>query len=570
VISQAERDLISRLNKLYDEGVKYRDEWGKEWDRFLERRRGKFWDERRPSYRINAVLNFLNKIVERKTATLTDSRPMIQIVSRRPGLDDVCDALTRVISAIFEERNWERRLTELIELEQTFGIAGVSTCWDSSLDYGRGDIDILILDPRTFVFDPYISRSWNLKFGEYFILEYTRPTDLLRSKYPERADDIKPDVTPETREDSVIGKIRRFIGTRTPSQPTPTSTISRSIVRQYWIRDRSTKNEDNTLKYPTWRYIIIAGGCVVEDAPNPYIDGDLPIDIMEWDFNVDSAYGFSEIASLEMPQIMFNKVIALIIENAMLMSNGIWIGDENALSDEAKRKLTNEPGSHVWKRRGTELKREPGVPLPPYVMQLPTLLLSGMEKLSSITEVSEGRKPGSVTSGQAIEQLQVAAQTAIRLKARQIEDLIQRVGQKLISRIFQYYTEDRVFHLLGPSNRYEQFIFERDKIRTSLQSLNIPIARAFQDFTFKVVPASSLAVSRWQRGLIAMQLYNSGIIDDEEVLEVLEWPNREKVLARTHEKKESGILPTRQPTRQKLPKQLLRSHPERGLQLPQQ
>ena len=568
--SESENKFLKELNDRYTEGARFRDKVTQDWKHSIEVMRGNVWPDKRPKYKVNAVMNFLAQVVERKTALLTDSKPIANVVSRKRGLDPVCEILQKVIDGVFEERSWEQRLTEFVFLEQHFGTAAINTCFDTTLDWGRGDIDLTILDPRTFVFDPFVTRSYNLNNGEYFCLETARPTDYLRDKYSERSDDIKPDFASDEniREDSVLSKIRNFFRGRNEERGMST-VVPRSVVRDYWVRDRKTK-KDGKLVYPTWREVLVAGGCIVQDGTLPYIDGNLPVDMMDWDFNVDSAYGTNEVLKLEMPQLMFNKVLATEIENAILMGNGIWVGDTNALSKEEWERLSNEPGSIVKKRPGTELRREPGVALPAHLTQILTLLLTGIEKLSSITEVTEGRKVGQVTSGVAIESMQLAAATAIRLKARQIESLIQRVGQKLISRIFQYYTEDRVFNLVGEAGGFQQYIFERNVIRELVEKNGRSMTDAFQDFQYRVVPASSLALTKWQKGLIAMQLYQAGAIDREALLEAIEYPNREEILKRTMEKQQAGIEPMGTGKRQKLPRSLLRGgHKETGFQHPQ-
>lgn len=568
-ISQDEQKLLSHLEKLYNEGAKARDKWSKNWKHSIDIIRGKMWPDKRPKYKIDAVMNFLGQIVEKKTAMLTDSKPTFDIVSRKKGLDDVCAILKKVNEGIDEERSWEQKLTEFVMLEQHFGIAYTNTCFDKSLDWGRGDIDVVILDPRTCVFDPFVMKTYNLNSGEYFCLETLRPTEYLKDTFSKRADDIKADfgTSAQVKEDSIFAKLRQLFSGLTGTETTASSVIPRSFVRDYWVRDRVTK-KDKELVYPNWREILVAGGCVVEDGGNRYLDGNLPFDAMEWDFNVDAAYGFNEIGKLEMPQVMFNKVMATIIENAILMGNGIWIGDQNAMPEKDWDKLSNEPGSYVKKRIGSDLRRESGPALPAYVPNVLGQLLVGLEKLSSITEATEGRKPGQVTSGTAIESLQMAASTAIRLKARQIESLQQRIGQKRISRIFQYYTEDRMFNLLGDDGTFKQYVWERQKIREALDKQGINITQAFQDFRYKVVPASSLAITRWQKGLVAMQLLQSGVIDGEEVLKTIEWPNWEQVYKRTKEKQQAGIEGV--PKKGKLPKSILRGgSKETGMQQPQ-
>ena len=527
-LSEGENKLIKYLDSLYIEGAGARAKASQNWEQGIEAIKGNVWPQRRPKYKINAVMNFLAQIIERKAAILTDSRPTITVVSRKQMDDPVADILQKVIEGILDEKNFEQKITEFVMLEQYFGFALFNTCYDKSLDYGNGDIDLVVIDPRCFIFDPFVTRSWNLQYGEYCCLETVKPTELLREQYRSRRDDIKADLTTtEIKSDSLIHKVRDLFQLNQDKPKERSSVIPRSIVRDWWIRDRTTRRGD-ALAYPNWRHIIIAGGVPVEDGANPYADGNHPFDGMEWGFNVDSPYGFNEINNLENPQIMFNKLLATVLENAILLGNGIWVGEENALSKEGWDRLTNEPGSKVKIRKGTMLRREPAPPLPNYMIETLNLLVMGLEKLSGITEVTEGRRPGQITSGVAIEQLALMAQTTIRLKARQLEGLLQRIGQKLISRIFSYYTTDRVFTLVGEGG-IKQYHYERAKLKEALRERG---SNVFQDYQFRVVPASSLAMTKWQKGLIATQLYQLGLIDQEAALDALEFPNREQILAR--------------------------------------
>jgi hypothetical protein len=876
-LSEQETKLSRYLDSLYVEGAASRAVASKNWENAIKVIKGETWPSKRPKYKISAVMNFLGQIVERKAALLTDSRPTISVTSRKAKDDPICDLLQKTIGGILEEKNFEQKITEFVMLEEYFGFALFNTCFDQNLDYGKGDIDLVVIDPRCFIFDPFVTRSWNLQHGEYCCLETVRPTELLCETYKERRDDIKADIsTGTTKPDSLVHKLRQLFQFDKDSPNQKTSVIPRSIVRDWWVRDRTTKKGEG-LAFPNWRHILIAGGVPVADGVNPYLDGNLPFDGMEWGFNVDSAYGTNEIDQLENPQVMFNKVLASILENAILMSNGIWIGDRDALTEEGWRKLSNEPGSHVRVRPGKQLRRDAPPSLPTYIMSAAEMMINGLEKLSGITEVTEGRRPGQVcvdpqtecltkrgwkkynellekdeiycfdqrtevgmwspliglaiydwddemysvktdrmdclvtpnhgwcvgntsvpgyvrvemkdihtghfipnkvrlvddavlpklhdafvelvgwivtegcfnigirkengklryrviisqsrksnednckriyrclkqapfnfsmyedkrgsgvidftihgeparllmewlpekkltynlinllsvsqlellydtmlrgdgsrfdptnvksqdiyfssdvelsnqfqmiatllgkatnqregkadlrveshkksyygiinkvscrredqnkwrtllkhreiqhyqgkvwcpqtltgtwiarrngityltgnTSGVAIESLAIMAQTTIRLKARQIESLIQRIGQKLIPRIFAYYTENRIFNLVGEKGGFQQYIFDREVIRQAVKADSRGLG-IFQDYQFRVVPASSLAMTKWQKGLIATQLFQMGAIDQEALLEAIEFQQREEIMERMESK--SQMIP---------------------------
>jgi hypothetical protein len=165
----------------------------------------------------------------------------------------------------------------------------------------------------------------------------------------------------------------------------------------------------------------------------------------------------------------------------------------------------------------------------------------------------------------AIESLAIMAQTTIRLKARQLEGLIQRIGQKLIPRIFAYYTADRVFNLVGDAGKVKKYLYERKLIRELIEKRGMS---AFQDYQFRVVPASSLAMTKWQKGLMAIQLFQLGLIDNQAALDALEFPNREEIMNRM---KENPQAFQRKPAGAKMPANLMRGSKVRelGMQEPQ-
>ncbi|MEW6215968.1 MAG: hypothetical protein AB1478_12330, partial [Nitrospirota bacterium] len=185
------------------------------------------------------------------------------------------------------------------------------------------------------------------------------------------------------------------------------------------------------------------------------------------------------------------------------------------------------------------------------------LLKGTMDELSGLSEVMRGKR-GGVTSGIAIESLAIASQSLIRYQARKLERMLSRIGQKLIARIFQFYSNDRLLWLFGESQELEQFKFARNEIITPFYDIytkelqKVPeaerplyIARqAFKNFRFKVIAGSSLAMTKVQRATLAMTLYRLGIIDDEEVLNILEFPNKKTILERKRSGKGEAPKPT--------------------------
>ena len=150
----------------------------------------------------------------------------------------------------------------------------------------------------------------------------------------------------------------------------------------------------------------------------------------------------------------------------------------------------------------------------------------------------------------------VAAETLIRATARRLEYVVERIGIKLISRIIQFYTADRVMLLTGPGQEWDEYKYRRSELLKPLldgldpatgESLKesereTKLREFFTNFRFKVTPLSSMPQNRIQRGLMALQLFQSGLVDQEEVLKFVEWPDWENVMKRVMEKQATGQL----------------------------
>lgn len=527
-----EIEFVSKLSAIYEEAYAHREVEAKNWDTFRKFVRGlNQWPARRPSYKVSALINFLPSNLERKAALLTDTKPKIEIKPRRSGLDDTCKILSKCIDAIWEEQEVSQKLVELTLQAQTFGSTFANTTYDRDADGGRGDVDVVIRDPRSVLVDPNVRRSYLLGKGEFVILEDIYPLAFARAMWPKRAHLMRP--APEfstfapVQRQGLLARVATKIWRPSSKSDEIKSEIPRVVVREFWMRDRSKTDAGRDAYRNQCRKVTLVNDILVSDADNPFWDGNFPLDMIDWHMNLNSSWGWGDVELLKGPQEIINKLTSTIIENAILMTNAIWIGDADALSKKEWDNLTNEPGSYVKKRPGKELRREPGLPLPDALYRTLDMFKSyGIDEISGMVDVMRGMHSGQVESGVAIESLQLAAQAMIRLKARSIESLIKRIGQKMISRIFQYWDQDRILNLVGAEEAIRQFNFVRSEL---IRPYGKRVPDAFRDYQFIVVPGSSLAMSKMQKVMMATQLFQLGLIDELELLKTMEYPNAEKV-----------------------------------------
>ncbi|MGA2955061.1 MAG: hypothetical protein ABSF48_05000, partial [Thermodesulfobacteriota bacterium] len=116
-------------------------------------------------------------------------------------------------------------------------------------------------------------------------------------------------------------------------------------------------------------------------------------------------------------------------------------------------------------------------------------------------------------SGVQLEGLQNAAQVLIKASARRLESFMERLGQKWLSRVFQFKTGQRLMYYLGDGNEYKQWQFNYATLQTEFQqilkndgkdttkteSLKEIMQTAWRQFAFKITPFSSLAATKVAR-----------------------------------------------------------------------
>lgn len=534
-----------------------------QWNRDLRFFRGAQWSDSGEQWQSRLVMNWVDILLRRNVGLLADSRPIIKVFPRKSGPQarEVAQMLELIIRALWDEYSVTQQLERMMMLSATMSHAGMSMTYNPVLDHGRGDIDIQVLDPRSMLFDHMVEAPEMLTRGEYIMTEAIRPLTEAYELYGSRIEHLEADADISQFEGRRDGPIRRMVShlVRTPvnrGANVVDSAIPRVWVQEFWLQDR-TRNDSEDAEimlgttvlgtpitvppgariYPGGRRVVRVGRSskqIVIDERNPYWDQTPPVEIFNWRVDPATIYSASEVHFLKTLQEHINHLSGLASENISLMQNGIWIADVDALDDDEWDNLTNEPGNIVRKNPGRELRRETGVSIPRGVLQFIQMLVQTMNDMAGISDVTSGKPEAGVTSGVAIESLQIASNTIVRQRARQLENFMTRFFYRFVPRIFQFFTSDRLLHLTGPNAEFQAFEFSRQELNRLLEGMDI--AKAYRDFSFAVVPGSALGLTRVQRSIMATQLFQLGIIDDEAVLESVEFPQAEEVLQRTRQK----------------------------------
>lgn len=573
-----EKKILELVDALYSKAKKYRKRYDTRWIDWYKMFRGRQWKEVRPSYRHSEVLNLVFETIQSMVPILTDGRPKLEFLPTIPSQAELADILTKVAENDWVHNNWLEILTEIIFDSHFYGNGFGYVGYNPKAEMGLGSIEFESQD-NFYVFPDPNARDVNGKRTKHFII--AEPTDIAQIKkdYPEKGKNVAADVIDFAQGDKAdIYQV--MFKSPTDSKlivegPSGYDSIAKNQTLKITVyskdddfeeemriertEDGMPKLDENgdeqkvfeqKLKYPNGRKIVVAGGALLDDGPMEFDDGLFPFVRMVNYILPREFWGMGEVEQLDSPQKVVNKVISFVLDALTLMGNPIYIVDDTANVDTDN--LFNKPGLIIEKAQGSEVRRESGVEIPSFVLPFLDRYRRFFDGISGVTDTSKGVTPTDTLSGEAIADLQQAAQTRLRLKSRHIDAFLQDFGKLYLSRVFQFYSVPRIVRITGDDKADSFFYFHIEKLEGVDQEGN-PITQRFAhitkpngeakkieiqaDFDVKVSTGSSLPFAKEARGNMAMDLFKLQVIDDEELLKDLDYPNYEAVLERVGKKK---------------------------------
>ena len=553
-----EDDLITFLNRLDQEGEAAVEERVKKIDESMDIFKGKGWKSERSPY---FLYNVVESAIEDKIGKLSESKPVIRVLPSSEGLQGAADVLQKSARSVWDRQHMEYRTERLGYLGATMGAAFAVCAWEPESQ----EIEIFDKDGRSVIFDPYVQRPEALSTGEYVRLEDWVPLSILHEKYPVRGSLVKADARVSgfqvSNINSAVSMIRSaFLRLRQGKEAPSKSPIARAVRREYFVQDRRktiddvgdlqivegvTKWAETGKPFPGGRRIIRCGDIILSDTPNPYWDAEFPLDMLSWKVDLESAWGPDEIQSVKRLQEAINRIGDAYTRNLLINTVVRVVMEAGALSPDERNKISNQVGQFLEVMPGRKIEFTTPPPLPPDSVNFVDRLIEYVrQKVGATTPPTQKRVP-SIITGPAIEGLQLMIETPIRTAARRLEDFYERLGKKIISRIFQYYESKRLLHLVGDTGKWTKFEFEREKILVDEKGdprSSEDLRKAFKDFSFVIEPGSSLAITRVQRALMKYQLAQQGWVHPREVLLELNMENPDEILKEARKAVEEGLI----------------------------
>lgn len=561
----SERKAVKLAKKIFLKAKKARAKYDKNWRQYYDYFRGKQWHGDRPSFRHSEIMNFIFQHIQSQAPLQTDKNPTVSYVAAEPSDMAWAEIMNMTFKADWEKFNWLYQLTEVIYDGYFYGTGGASCLYDPDALKGKGAITFNSEDVAYFFPDPN-ARNVNLD-ADYFCYAKPVDTDKLKAQYPKKKEFIKPDLTDlgdlygENYDavDTVFGDDTKYVSPGAyDSSDHPDSRLGRgqSLVITCYIHDQEieeceVEKEDGSteyeqrLKYPNGRLIKICGNVLLEDREIGFEDKKFPFLRYQNYMDPRKFWGISEIEQLKSPQDTFNKLVSFSLDVLTFMGNPVWVIPTSSGIDTDG--IFNQPGEILEPDDPSGIQRLDGGNLQPWVLQFIDRLKVWFDDISGSQDITRGAAPEGVKAASAIAQLQDAAQTRIRQKMRNLDAFMKDFGYMYLSRATQFYDAPRIFRITNNDNSRQYFKLEIDRTKEN------PVAKfsrfeeqpdgsysmsptveveAKSDLDIFVETGSSLPFAKFEREQRLFALFDRQIIDAQEVLDGIDYPNKERVLER--------------------------------------
>lgn len=546
--------LLGRISLMYEEAKIARSKWDTTWKKSWNFYIGKQWGPR-PKWKASPVENFVFSKIETMLPILTDNRPRIHVLPREADYSEYAESMQRLMGYLWDQLNMDEIVVQVTKNTLIFGKGFYYSYWDPD----KKEVAVESVDPQNIFVDKdatciddcryliHVARMskaqilshWPDAEGKFLPGARTVPDPM-----PKAGLDMDDDQWTFPAAGNAYDDPGAVPGT-VPWMKADLSAVSSEDemvqVLQVWIRDPSVLTEplqgtegqtlkDRTgkelgvekKKFPGGRHVIVAGNRVIHDKANPFEHGMLPYVEQDCHKVPGQFWCISAVQNLISPQMELNKTVGQIIDNKNLMGNNQWVVDKR--SGIKPHQITAKPGLVIEKNPGSEVERIEAKALPSYIINFVDHAMLVIDRISGVSDVTEGRKPTGITAGIAIESLQEAQQTRLRLLVRNLENAVKREGEQWVGLAQQFYEGTRPIRTV---NR-DTGVFDFDELPPEALKGNWEII---------IAAGSTLPRSREVRQSQAIELFQLGIFDEEEVLTWIDHPGRDKLIARINDAK---------------------------------
>ena len=458
------------------------------------------------------VFNFPLAVVETILPIVNDFQPTVDVMPREKNDIFFAEMMQKRFQQVVEETDLYGKILQAVKDSLIYSNGFVQILPILSDEGAFKGFDIQVVDPFSVVPHPY-ANDLDLEAGEYFMFAVPMETSRIYREFGIKvnADGKLDDYRAYQKTDDTGGI----------ESSNADSDYDMALVIECY------SNEQDKEKYPNGRHTVVVGDQLIVDEPLELYR--MPVFMVSNYKSPHNFWGIGETDLVRTQTKAMNETFSAINENIRKMGFPIRKVTQRA-KGQLTRPITGAPGEEITVVDPTDVTFESPPPIPGYIQNYIAQVGQFMESISGINDVTQGRKPGGVTSGRAIVALQEASQTRQRFKINnEVARMTKEIGEFMVQMILTFDEEIRSIRERDSEGEFEfteynpMAVYDADGNEEGTLEFDPGTAKRLQDSEFDV---SVTTGSRYAQGRVAneeraMELYQVGIYGIEEVVNAL-------------------------------------------------
>ena len=521
VADVAER--IPQIRNWLDRSKKARDKQADRWRKNERLYYGRHWASasKGTESQSRMIFNFPLAVVETILPIINDFQPTVDILPKEQNDVFFADMMQKRFAQIVEESDLYGKILQAVKDSLIYSNGFLQILPEISDTGAFKGFDIQVIDPFSVIPHPY-ANELDLQAGEYFLFAVPMETSKIYREY-----DIKCNADGKLDDYKAFQKSDDS-GLQSDNPGTQDADVA-LVIECY-------SNEADTEKYPYGRHTVVVGDKLIVDEPLELYR--MPVFMVS---NYKSPHNFWGIGETELVRTQtkaMNETFSAINENIRRMGFPIRKVTQRA-KGQLTRPITGSPGEEITVVDPADVTFETPPPIPGYIQNYIAQVGQFMEHITGVNDVTQGRKPGGVTSGRAIVALQEASQTRQRFKInKEVARFTKEIGEYMVQMILTYDEQIRSIRERDAEGAFEftEFdpggVYDADGNPEGSPQFNPGTASSLRDSEFDVDVTTG---SRYAQGRVAneeraLELFQVGVYGIEEVVNALNITDKQQVI----------------------------------------
>jgi len=547
-----DKELIKRTENMFGMARKARTEVTKLWREAEGLYQGNHWEGMNmPQFKNQITVDLIASAIDTMIPILTSRPPKIDILSVT-GDDkgmNVADTLQAFMDELWQIRDMQNIIPELLLDYLVYGTGIMKTHWNNVDDMPDCDI----IDPFNFYVNPSATKLEN---AEWVCLASAMPMYEIKERF-ENGEHVKPMSNLDKYSATKIGTTSygddKIQVTDTKGQETNyyeshgkamEDLEPRALVIECYMRDPSKEYvtnqdgvEEKRMKYPNgMRQVIVSNGVLLYDGKTKYpffnkenhCPHPFPFVTIKNTGSPHSFWGKPEPKRLKSLNLAMDRIASQVSDNIALTANPSWVVDETT---GVENQITNKPAQIIRKKGAGNVQMITPPSMPNYVFNFYQLLGDVFETVSGVNKATQGKEASNVTSGVQAQIYRQASTTKIDFKSRTLDQAITSLGTMWVAMFKHLGNQVKRVNFIGNDGVTEP----RDMIGVMFKDIDLMV---------RAKAGSMLPENRMFVENKILQLAQLGIVTDPEyIVENMEMPSKERLLAKIREEKEQAEQP---------------------------